>query len=774
MGRLEGTNMIKNIKQYLLCLLLLAGCQIATLEDQKANQFLTTATQGDFSTKVDVKWLNTDYYAYFDVLRSESETGSYEVIAGKIATDLYSDTSVKEGAKYYYKIRGYNTIGTPMYVSDYALGYAGAEGGFFPPDLVESNSGESSSSIELTWSRSVGASEYAVLKGSERDGVYTEIARTTALNHKDYDVSRGQVYYYRITSYDSDGGPSANSSTPISASVFGTDLYVTTSSSANAIKVQWEAYDLATSYIVYRSLDQNIMGVAVDTLSRSSDLQYIDTDVVDGELYYYTIVYKGSIAASKSEPVRGFLAQDGAPDKPIITSVSQGTHTDDITIEWNPVDGVERYEVSRGISSKGPWVMLDPTTSTTFVDRAVPEDSSSYFYLVTAFNPTPSDSSDAVSGWVNRPPKNISATQDIGTRVVVSWDSISANVTYLVTYSESKNGNFKPASGTLYTNSGKIYFDHPYDIGADESRNIYYKVQVSTESGLLSASSDTITGKIQKMIAPENLRVMGNKTKTKSMRLLWDEVPGARKYYIYRAILKHMGTDPDSITVDDYSYLGQADNAAFDLSFTYPVRRQKYLVVAVDGEGTAGGVSETETVWRYHVDVTDFTKDIDYTINQAQRQIANFGTLNSGGNIAGRYGGTYVYAAGMFTSTSCWQNYSSFEITLDGNTPLTTDVANASAKMNGTVTINGITSDNGDYGYIGKVVYKDLNSKEGGYAFGGGIEIYYGNDYEYWDYAKAASEMEALLTAGESSPRDPNSPSSGSYYAEPGVGSNYK
>ncbi len=767
--------MIKNITKSLLCLVLLAGCQTATLEDQAINKFIVSASQGDFSTKIDVSWLNTDYYAYFDVLRSDSENGNYDVIASNETNDLYSDTTVKEGTKYYYKIKGYNSIGTPMYVSDYALGYSGVDGGFYPPDYVESNAGKSATSITLSWNRSVGASEYAVLKGSERDGVYTEIDRTSSISYTDYDVTKGQVYYYRITAYDSDGGPSANSSTPISASVFGTDLYVTTGLDADVVKIQWEAYNLATSYTIYKSInDQNLMGTAITTINYngSGDLQYIDKDVELDDLYYYTIVYSSSTTAAKSEVVRGYLAQSGAPDKPTITSVSQGTHTDNITIEWGAVDGAEYYEVSRAVSSKGPWVMLDTTESTTYIDREVPDNSASFFYLVTAFNPIPSIESDSVEGWANRPPQNITATQDIGTRVVVSWDTAPGDVSYLITYSESLTGNFLPADGTLYTNSGKIYFDHVYDIGTDESRYIYYKVQVSA-NGVLSASSDTVTGKVQKMIAPKNLRVIGNKTKTKSMRLLWDEVPGARKYCIYRAILKHKGTDPDSITIDDYSYLGEADNAAFDLSFTYPVRRQKYFVVAVDGDGEAGGVSETETVWRYHVDVTDFAKDVDYTINQAQRQINNFGANGSSGNINARYSGWYEYLAGT-SAVNEWHDYTSFEITLDGAQSLSISLSTLSAKMNGTLTVYGIINDNNDYGYIGKIVYQDLNSKEGGYAIGGGMDIYYGNDYEYWDYTKAASEMEALLITGESSPRDPNSPSSGSYYAEVGVGSNYQ
>ena len=743
---------------FILMLVILGGCQMSTLTDVTANSFMVTASQGEFPDSVKVEWIKTEYYANFVVLRSSSENGIYMPITEKIDTiEIEDKQNIVEGVSYYYKVQGYNNIGTAMFLTEPTEGFAGSGGGFLPPKDIKITTGESTTSLELSWLRVGGAKSYEIAR-SEDNTNFDIIDAVPYLSYEDKNVTVGKKYYYQITSLDKDGIPSPDRSQTVEGSLFGADLNLSTESGAYADKIvlTWQPYEYAAEYVLYRSTTSGIMGEVVETFKKSDTMEYTDIDVVATDLYYYSIVYQNdSGAKDQSATVRNYLKTDNAPAKPTGFTASQGVNPKTVELKWNAVEGATCYEIARSISETGPWEIVaktDKDSGITSYDDEVPNDSYTYFYTVTGFNPAPGIVSDVKEGWANKPPVNITASSSFGDKVTLTWDRVPGARSYMINFSRTEDGTYGLAGTAYPSSSEQVSFDHIYDIGANLEQDLFYKVSVTTSGQ--SLPSEPVKGAIKKMSAPQNVRVLKNNTATKSMTIAWDRISGANSYNIYRATLAHKGSDPNKLEIAHFKKIGNAQNAAYTLDFnTYPIRRYVYLVKGVDAGGAEGVLTKTELVKRFPVDLEDFAKDVDYTIVEAQTQVPNFGYQGSGGSISGRAQGKYDYYAGMSGSKNIWSSYSSFEVILSGAQSVSISLSPMGAYLNGPANISGL--------YEGKITYTNLLAAEGGFVLRGSMTIEYKHPTkgwlkETWDASKAGAILQSVVLSGsESAPRKP-------------------
>ena len=743
---------------FIMILIALSSCQVSTLTDETANKFIITASQG-LDDHVEIEWIKTEYYANFAILRSSSEHGTYTPITHRIDTSKYLDKTIEAGAIYYYKVQGYNDIGTAMYLTDSAKGYAGAGGGFLPPKNVRINAGQSSSFLKLEWDGAEGATYYKIER-SENNIDFDEIAKTPISHYEDEDVLAGKTYYYQITSFQKveDKFYPSQPSLVVTGSVFGTDLGLSTTAGAysDQIVLTWKKYEYATIYVLFRSEIEGNVGEIVKIVNKSEAMEYIDTDVEKNKLYYYYITYQNdSGSLDQSETVRSYLQADSAPAKPTDFTASQGLYPNDVELSWTAVDGASSYEIARSTSETGPWKIIETTATdsgvTVHKDR-VPNDSYTYFYTITGLNPAPGTVSDIKEGWANKAPLNITASDSFGEKVVITWDKVPGAMSYSVSFSDTELGEYTIIGSPSLTDESRISFDHIFNIES-ESKDLFYKVQVTTAGGS-SLPSLPILGTIKKIGAPQNIEVLKNRTATKDMMIAWDEVPNAKSYNIYRAILSHKNSDPNKLEIEHFTHIVNVVSPTYNLSFnTYPIRRYVYMVKAVDGAGAEGVNIKTDLVWRLPVDLEDFAKDVDFSIVQAQTQIPNFGGQGSGGNVKGRAGGQYQYYAGLSGSKNNWLNYSSFEIILHGNNPVSVDIWSMSASLSGTAIISGL--------YSGKVTYNNLAAKDGGFVTGGGMTFEYNHPTkglitETWNHTKADGILDSVFVNSSGKPGRPS------------------
>lgn len=319
-------------------------------------------------------------------------------------------------------------------------------------------------------------------------------------------------------------------------------------------------------------------------------------------------------------------------------------------------------------------------------------------------------------------PTNIIASQNYSSRIKLNWDSIPGSKYYTIVYSESSNGEYSSVENVSPSGKNREEFSH--NIHTPTTKSFYYKIRVKTKEGV-SDYSPPVEGTISKMIAPKNLSVPNNQAATTNLIITWNSVPYAEKYRIYRATLMHRNAVVGELKNRNYHLIAEVTkNTYSDPLTSLPIRRYVYKITALDADGKEGNPaytkdfvsSEDKTVYRLPVDVTEFLKDVDTTIIEAQSRIPKFGGTGSKGNPKGRAFGSYNYSAGI-PPKSEWLNYTSFEITLNGSPKFKIDVIDFTASQTGEVKISGL--------FTGTVSYNALKGAIGGFTTGGSITATY-------------------------------------------------
>lgn len=716
--------------------LFFSSCAKAKLIDKTLNEFQVKASK-NFADHIEVTWTKNNFYKHYQVLRSETELGKFESVSGLVNNDQFKDYNVVSGKTYYYKVRGYNSINTPLYTTEAADGFSGTMVSQPPPSNIRTVEGQSPMMIRLEWDRVHDADAYKVYR-SENPAVmsdpdilgagWKEVAVVRYPFYEDNNVVTGSYYYYRIGSVlrrsdDTYGPVSSGFSNPIQGYTFGGDAGLSSTAGAfyDKIVLTWVNLPTVKQYVIYRSDDKNAIGIPVATISASEPPTYSDYTAESGKVYYYTVLYNNDYTVRQSLMVKSYKKTDSAPPMPGNFSVSRGTDPLNVVLTWNKVDSATGYTIFRAADQNGPYEeikIINDKNSVTYKDTP-PTDSYIYYYKISAFNPAPGSETAPTQGWVNRPPSNITASTGFGNKVVLSWDPVPGATQYNIDVADSPNGSYRRA-GNVAGRSGqnKVSFSHNIDIGDRMSKDFYYKVQVNT-SAVVSDWSDSVFGKIQKIGQPKNLRILNNRTSMeRTLTLEWNPVPNAEQYNIYRATLKHAGASKDRLTAKDYKKVATVNDVGYQAPLnTVPLRRYVYRVVAVDGGGAEGVGALSDIAYRLPVDIDEFLLDVDFTIIHAQTQIRGFGDNGSSGNISGRYRGRYNYAASFSSSRSQWDNYMSFEVQLNGNPSMSISISPVGATMNGTLNISGL--------YSGTVTYNRFFGAPGGYAIGGGLTAVY-------------------------------------------------
>lgn len=779
--------MLKRTLLSITALFLMGGCAKATLIDQTLNAFTASASEG-FDDRITIKWITNAYYTSYQVIRSETENGTYIPVSTPIGAASFDDMTTPRGVPYYYKVRGFNNIGIPLFTTvKPARGVAG-EAIFTPPTTLTVSQGESSARIFLRWERAKDAVKYIIYRESrdlvEGDYHYVEIGETAkteytdTLDHDGNPMGPGQTYYYKIIAVSSDEVVSESypfTDRGLKGTTMGGSSGFTSDAGSNPdyIELTWNPVSSVKKYIIYRSTDRVTLGTVLDTMEAPAEafaaraaapLVYQDHSAEMGKVYYYTIFFQGShdLMQIPGEKVKSYRKSASAPATPTGLTASRGEDPTFVKLTWDPVDGASMYEVSRSVNADGPWEELELTVNqetgtgkmytkdNPYADSSV--KSFSYYYRVTAGNPALGLPSAAQQGWANKPPVGITASKLFGGKIVLTWDAVPGATKYLVSYSETRDGIFASA-GTV----DRPTFTHQLPLVTEKEKSFYYKISADTPYGL-SFASDPVEGKISKMVAPQNFKVRNNAAilpEGSSVVLSWDKIESARQYRVYRATLKHRFAEIENLKPTDYKLVASPSSANYqDPMSSYPLRRYVYKVVGVDFENAEGeavytsDVADTadKTVYRLPRDTMEFMKDIDKTIVEAQTRISGFGNMGSSGSPSGRAGGQYIYSAGT-SAVNNWANFTSFEITMSGATSFSINMGNMTATQSGTVNISGL--------YSGSITYNSLVGALGGYTTGGTITVRYNGVTKTYDFTELDS-LDNIVRTTEPKPSYPS------------------
>ncbi|NDV95394.1 hypothetical protein D0T84_10770 [Dysgonomonas sp. 521] len=210
-----------------------------------------------------------------------------------------------------------------------------------PPTNI--NIAQSGTSVEISWSSVIGASQYNIYRSISSSGTYSKIGHSTNLSFYDSSPSIG-YNYYKLTSANSDGVESILSnyvSCNYTLSNGGNETKpdsptgVTVSNDGNSlvplITIRWNSVPDATSYKVYRS--SSASGTYSQIESSTTNTFLVDSNPREGTSYY-KVKAINSVGESEYSAYASvnYKANDVAPCPVAYGNCSVSTTT--MTIRW--------------------------------------------------------------------------------------------------------------------------------------------------------------------------------------------------------------------------------------------------------------------------------------------------------------------------------------------------------------------------------------------------------------------------------------------------------
>lgn len=422
------------------------------------------ATQGTIGGSIHVRWdppISGGASGY-NVYRSSTSGGTYDLITSSPIGFLYYDDPTAPGVHWFYKVSAVNHVGDSG-MSSYAEGWAM----LLPSQVtgITSSGSNTTTSITFSWTEVSDIQHYNIYRADSLNGTYILIADD--VNSATYTDSSGldasHHWFYKVSAVNPAGEGTLSAayegwlilSAPAGVSASqGTYL--------DRITLTWNETIGATGYMIYSSTDD----VTYNLLATVTTADY--TDYTTGNFYYKIKAFNNDSGADSdfSTAVYGSLL-NLIPENVVAT---QGTLTDRVRITWNTFTDAVYYKIYRSETLNGTYTLLNTAnvTDITYDDTTI-YCSNHYFYKVKAViivNELESESnfSTASEGWASpvtvNPPENVSATDGLLVgQITVTWTA-SENADYYDIYrSSSSDGtyakiNTSAVTGTTYTNTG--------------------------------------------------------------------------------------------------------------------------------------------------------------------------------------------------------------------------------------------------------------------------------------------------------------------------------
>lgn len=161
------------------------------------------------SSAIKISWTKASYADGYVVYRSTSKSGSYSPIKTIYSQNTlnFTDTKLKAGAAYYYKVKAFRKENNRIYYGAESAVLTAATKVTTPTGVKQS--GTAGTSITVTWKKVYGASGYQIYRSTAKNGKYSRVKTITSgttLKWQDKKKTSGTEYYYKIRAYKSAGG----------------------------------------------------------------------------------------------------------------------------------------------------------------------------------------------------------------------------------------------------------------------------------------------------------------------------------------------------------------------------------------------------------------------------------------------------------------------------------------------------------------------------------------------------------------------------------------
>jgi hypothetical protein len=550
--------------------------------------------------RINLSWTNVTAENGYQIERSLTGTSGWAAI-GTVGADVtaFSDTTVAQNTRYYYRVYSTSPVGNSTSASNTANAITPILG--VPPQpagLV--GTAVSAGQINLSWVDGADESSYRIERSNDGStgwaAVGTVGVNVTAFSNTG--LASGTRYYYRVIAINASGESSPSS---IVAPDTFTNAPATASAtpvSANRVDVSWSDVTGETGYKVERSTNGGVNWTQVGSVG-ASVLVFSDTTAVAGTNHQYRVKAYNSAGDSAASGVASALT---VPTAPSATAVA--VSDTQINITWSNVLGESGYRVERSSDGGGSWTFsVNLTADVTSYSNTVLASATAYTYRVRASNSTGSSAYSGTTSATTLPaaPANLVATAASASQINLSWSDVSGESGYTVERSSDGGGSWTfsvnlSADVTSYSNTGLA------------SATAYtYRVRANNVSGS-SAYSGTASATTTPA-APGNL--VATAASASQINLSWNDVAGESGYTVERSsdgggswtFSVNLGADVTSYSntglasATAYSYRVRANNVAGSSAYSSTASATTLPAAPANLVATTASASQINLSW---------------------------------------------------------------------------------------------------------------------------------------------------------------------------------
>ncbi len=460
-------------------------------------------------------------------------------------TEHYTDLGLANGVSYYYMILASDEVPNNSTKSIIIRGIPSDTQPPGPPTGLNAFMGPNAQSIYLTWNQNTDSDlkGYILLRSTTSGGPYTLIATLGKVTkYLDSGLSGDTTYYYVIAAFDEVPNNSTFSfeayfSTPdIVPPSTPTGLAIAVIPEGNSLYITWSANPEpdVEYYSVYRSID-NKSFIWIGDVVVGAEF-FMDRGLTDGTTYYYLITASDEIpnVSPLSDVVQGVPLDTTAPFGPSDLRVITGSAANQLILIWNASisSDVKGYNIYRSKTQNGPYELIatiGPTTS--YLDSGLTPDTA-YYYVVSAFDEVPHESSYSNEAH-SFTPDTIAPSIPMGVYVLVMSQGNTLNISWNPVLDSDLQSYvlYRSFDNVTFVRIAKIVVGIEYylDTNLMDGKTYYYLLKAQDEVPNESKSSIIVEGTPQDTQAPKTPRNLkaAKGIVPGSVKLSWDENPEA-------------------------------------------------------------------------------------------------------------------------------------------------------------------------------------------------------------------------------------------------------
>lgn len=296
-------------------------------EKEKFQNTVTSVTASEKDEKAVIKWKSVRNAKSYRIYRKEAGGNFAGIVTVPAGENVYVDTTVAYGIKYYYTVKAFSEENAKGFYSKYpsdVLFYMPQTEKTFaeamPQVSVQSvlGNGGTRCSIRISWNRIDGAKSYRVYQ-KEAGGKFVGVGNIS--DSKGYggsiavihpNVKMGKTYYYTVKGFWEEDAKGTCTKYPAGAKVtvppvnLPTPKVTTKSMNYCTVDVSWNKIDYAEKYVIYRK--EAKAGTSFKSIKTVDEYtrQYRDSTAKMGTKYYYTVkAYVGAECSGYQKNVTG-------------------------------------------------------------------------------------------------------------------------------------------------------------------------------------------------------------------------------------------------------------------------------------------------------------------------------------------------------------------------------------------------------------------------------------------------------------------------------------